>query len=110
MKENVSVVSYILGNKIRNKIVNYKETVNSVFIDEEVSFSNDTGECLCANSTFCDPNHHHIITGDLRIIENAKLRKLLIKGPNYRKPVSINYKHCTQTIENALSNCIEAMS
>ena len=33
----------------------------------------------------------HIITGDLKIIENEKLRKLLTKGPNYRESRNINY-------------------
>ena len=27
----------------------------------------------------------HIISGDLRIIENEKLRKIVSKGPNYRE-------------------------
>ena len=33
----------------------------------------------------------HIIIGDLKIIENEKLRKLLTKGPNYRESRNINY-------------------
>ena len=38
-----------------------------------------------------DP-HGHIITGDLKIIENAKLKELASKGPKYREPNKINWK------------------
>ena len=39
-------------------------------------------------------NHHdgYIITGDLWIIENKKLCKIISKGPNYREPTTINWK------------------
>ena len=33
-----------------------------------------------------------IITGDLKIIENAKLRELVSKGSKYREPNKINWK------------------
>ena len=32
--------------------------------------------CECRQSPLCDPYHQHVVTGDLRIIENDKLRKL----------------------------------
>ena len=35
-KENRPVVTYSLHKTIRNKILNYQDTVNSIFIDEEV--------------------------------------------------------------------------
>ena len=90
-KENIPVVTYELGQPIRNKILNYKETVNSILVDDEVSFSLNTDNCECQNSIFCDPHHKHVVTGDLRIIENPKLRKLLAKGPGYREPRSLNF-------------------
>ena len=33
----------------------------------------------------------HVITGNLGIIENRKLRKLLSKGPSYREQNNINW-------------------
>ena len=36
--------------------------------------------------------HGHVITGDLRVIENAKLREFLAKGPKYREPNRFNCK------------------
>ena len=41
--------------------------------------------CDCKSSTVCYEPHCHIITGDLRIVKNRKLRRLLSKGPKYRE-------------------------
>ena len=41
--------------------------------------------------------HGHVITGDLRVIENAKLRELVAKGPKYREPNRVNCK-ATETM------------
>ena len=35
----------------------------------------------------------YIITGDLKIINNTSLREGFAKGPKYREPKSINWKH-----------------
>ena len=48
-------------------------------------------------SKFCYEPHGPVITGDLRIIENATLRELVAKGPKYREPNRVNWK-ATQTI------------
>jgi len=106
-EENRPMVSYRLGPTIRNKIFNYKDTVNSIRVDEEVSFSTDTERCTCANSQFSDPHHGHIITGDLRVVENDRLRKLLTKGPNFREPKTINFQKALKEITQAIDICIE---
>ena len=92
--------------------MNYEETVRSIqhTNDDDVRFttnseSNSTFPCSCSESSFCDPHHGHIVTGDLRIIENAKLRKLLTKGPNYRENKTINYSKCIREIDNSLNTC-----
>ena len=53
--------------------------------------------CQCKKSKFCYEPHGHVITGDLRVIENAKLRELVAKGPKYRKPNRVNWK-ATETM------------
>ena len=80
--------TYKLDSPIRNTILNYKDAVNSVHIDidEDVSIIQNLPSCDCLNSEFCDPHHGHIVSGDLRVISNSKLRKLFSKGPNYREP------------------------
>jgi hypothetical protein len=59
--------------------------------------------CNCAGSDFCDPHHGHIVSGDLRIIQNKKLRSLLCKGANYREPQRANWKKITNDIKQSLS-------
>ena len=53
--------------------------------------------CQCKESKFCNETHGHVITGDLRVIENAKLRELVAKGPTYREPNRVNWK-ATETM------------
>ena len=66
---NNSALTYQLSKTIRNKIVNYKEAVNCLHVDEDVSFSLYTDQCDCADSCLCGPHHKHIIAGDFRIIK-----------------------------------------
>ena len=44
------------------------------------------------------------VTGDLHIVQNNKLRKLLCKGPKCKEPVSINSSNCKNEIKNSLTN------
>ena len=53
--------------------------------------------CQCKKSKFCYEPHGHVIIGDLRVIENAKLRELVAKGPKYREPNRVNWK-ATETM------------
>ena len=53
--------------------------------------------CQCKESKFCYQPHGHVITGDLRVIENAKLRELVAKGPKYGEPNRVNWK-ATETM------------
>ena len=46
-RDNIPVVTYSLVNTIRNKVLNYKDTVNSIFMDEEVSL---VQELNCVNA------------------------------------------------------------
>ena len=90
-EESMSAVTYSRWGNTRNKILNYKVTVKSIYIDQEVSFTCNTTPSEWQRSKFYDPRQKHIITGDLRLIGNAKLRKHLIKGPNFREPGSLNF-------------------
>ena len=62
---------YSRSKKIGSTIFNYKDVVDEVIADD---WKQDTAiTCSCSNSEFCDPHHGHVVTGDLRIIENRKL-------------------------------------
>ena len=76
-KDSIPIVTYKLGKTIRNNILNYKDAVNSIYVDEEVSLSLNTDLCDCEKSS--DPHHKHIMIVDLRILKNQKLRKLLTR-------------------------------
>ena len=67
-QENNPAVIYKLS-KTTCKILKYKETVNTIYIDEEVLFILNTDQCDCTSSTFCDHHHKHIIEGNLRMIK-----------------------------------------
>ena len=68
-------------SSIASKIFNYKQTAKEI----PDNFMDAKNECKCCDSQFCDPIHGHVVTGDLRIITNNKLRSLLTKGPKYRE-------------------------
>ena len=100
--------TYKLDPPIRNHILNYKEAINSVRIeiDEDVSVIHNLPSCECSSSPFCDPHHKHIVTGDLRIIENQKLRRLFSKGPNYREVKPFNLKKCKESVIDSIDDTI----
>ena len=89
--EQISTV-YILTKTIQSKIFNHKEFIETLdtkdILDNMSSLS-----CNCTTSPFTDTNHGHIVTGDIRIVQDNKLRKLLCKGPKYREPVSVNFSN-----------------
>ena len=78
-----------------NKILYYKETVSSIDTNDNTSYGTGIVECDCQqHKDFVDENRGHVLTGDLRIISNSKLRKLVSKDPNFYEAMSINWKKC----------------
>jgi len=69
-------------------VFNYNQTL----YDIDVSNYNTTSSCDCESSPFCYEPHGHVITGDLRIVKNRNLRRLLKKGPKYREQNTVNWK------------------
>ena len=55
--------------------------------------------CECSTSKYCYGPAGHVVTGDLSIIKDAKLRSLIEKGPSYREQ---NY-----IIGALLRDCVE---
>ena len=77
-------IVYSLEQPISSKIFNFNK-FNTTFNVEDFLKDETVLPCSCHNSKFIDVNHKHIVTGDLRIVENNKLRKLFCKGPKYRE-------------------------
>ena len=57
---------------------------------------------MTEKSKFCGLHLKHIITRNLRIIQNKKLREFPTKGPNYREPKGINCRKAYFEIDQAL--------
>ena len=88
--DEVPMTVFQLSQPIRSTILNYSKFVSTLDL---TAFQNNPGSIPCACSSFdnkfCDPDHKHIITGDLNIIQNTKLRDLIGKGPNFREPQKV---------------------
>ena len=88
------VVSYEYTSTVASKLLNFAPTLSNLNVSEYLSNSQT---CQCKKSKFCYEPHGHVITGDLRVIENARLRELVAKGPKYREPNRVNWK-ATETM------------
>ena len=47
--------------------------------------------CNCESSQYVYTPAGHVVTGNLRIIEDYKLRELIMKGPSHREQNNINW-------------------
>ena len=87
-KDAVPMVTYKLQQSIRSKLFNHEKFVElfniNTFIQNATILS-----CHCENSPFNDPEHGHILIGDLWIVRYNKLRKLITKGHKYRETLAI---------------------
>jgi len=106
--DNPTVV-YKLSNGIRHKIFNYKTFISELDVDAFL-VDNSILPCSCLNSHYQDDHHGHVITGDLRIVKDNKLRKLLSKGPKYREPTTLNFDKSKEVIINGIKECVTKLS
>ena len=60
----------------------------------------------CVGSGFIDKDHQKIVTGDLWIVGNNKLRGLFYEGPEYKETINISSEKAKFTIIEGLSGCI----
>lgn len=72
-------------------MLHYKYIAKSIYLVQEASLSFNTILFDLEKSGFWDSYHKNIVLICLKIIENIKLRKFLIKFPNYREPRSKNF-------------------
>lgn len=79
-------------------------------MNENVAFSLNIEAYKCEHSQFCDPHHKQIICGDLRIIDNSKLRMLMTKCPIYNEPRTLNFNKAFDNINSTINNYIQDSS
>ena len=94
------IISYQYTNTVANKLFNFSSILSNLDI---TNYLFNPQHCQCNTSKFCYEPHGHVITGDLMVIENVKLRELVAKGPKYREPNKINW----QSTETIISNSID---
>ena len=83
-KENEPpIISYTYTKHIANKIFNFSSTLSDLDYHQ---FHNNPSQCECNTSSHLYQPYGHVITGDLSIIPNFKLRDLIAKGSKYREP------------------------
>ena len=85
---------YEYTSNIASKSFYFAPAISNLNFSEYLS---DPQTCQCKKCKFCYEPHGHVINGDLRVIENAKLRELVAKGPKYREPNKVNWK-ATETM------------
>ena len=93
------IVSYSYPRTVAGKIFNFKKAVSELSFDTGTS----TMSCDCATSPYIYTPVKHIVTGNLNIITNKRVRKLLTKGPAYREQNNVNWNKIEEI-------CIEAIA
>ena len=103
-KFETPTVIYKLSQTTGSKIFNFNKFVRGLDVGSFLK-DNTSLPCNCRNSPFIDKHHGHIMTGDLRFIQNSKLRKLFTQGPKYREPRVDNWTEARKCILDGVNAC-----
>ena len=87
-EQDPPLISYRYTRNISRNVFNYNQTLQNIDVND---FDTTTSSCECESSAFRYAHHGHVITGDLRIVKNRRLRRLLEKGPKYREQNTIDW-------------------
>ena len=66
--------------------------------------SNTPTSLDCKNSNYLYPSAGHVITGNLNVIPDARVRNIISKGPKYRFPSNIDFSKCRREIAASLND------
>ena len=80
------MVSYSYSRTISGRIFKQRAVVEELDVDR----GTEGMSCDCSSSSYCYVPAGIVVTGDLTIIRDAKLRSLVRKGPSYREQNSID--------------------
>ena len=78
------IISYQYTNTVASKLFNFSSPLSNLDITNYLS---NPQHCQCNISKFYYERHSHVITGNLMVIENVKLRELVAKEPNTENPI-----------------------
>ena len=82
------IISYTYTKTITSKIFNFSSTLSDLDYHQ---FHNNPSQCEYNTSSHLYQPYGHVITGDLSMIPNSKLRDLIAKGPKYREPCKVDW-------------------
>ncbi|MCU7801424.1 MAG: hypothetical protein KZQ70_15165, partial [gamma proteobacterium symbiont of Lucinoma myriamae] len=100
-KPRAPLISYSYTRPIASKIFNYKQTLQDLTTN---GHAYNPPVCNCASSAFNYGPAGHVITGDLNIINNVKLKEVLSKGPKYREPQSFTWRQNFKIIMDSVED------
>ena len=78
-------IFYKFNIPIGRKVLNYNTFLKQLSKDDINSILSK--KCTCSSSPYNYLPHAHVITGNLNIVTNSKLRKLMSFGAKFREPV-----------------------
>ena len=93
------IICYKYNKPIRNTVFNFNKLVSDLDIHANTPESWD-----CKDSKFIYPAAGHIMTGNLKIISDSRIRYIVSKGPKYRFPSRIDFKKYREEIASALND------
>ena len=93
------IICYKYNKPIRSTIFNFNKIVNDLDIDSNTPASWD-----CKNSNYLYPSAGHVITGNLNVIPDARVRNIISKGPKYRFASNIDFSKCRREIAASLND------
>ena len=85
-KFNIPTVIYNPEKPIHSWIFNFSTTVSNLHIDRFVQVSAIL-QCNSEGFEFIDQHHKNILTGNLKIISDNKIRNLFTKSPKYYEKI-----------------------
>ena len=93
---------YKYGKTIGSKILNYNEVLKGA----EIASYNDITQmsCDCDSSPFKNSNFGHVITGDLNLIQDEKLRELCSFGVKFRENPFLDVNKVMKSVFKCFDN------
>ena len=103
--KELPVIYYKYSKNISHSILNYNSATRETSFE---SFQDIQDlPCSCNEEdvqTFVDPFHGHVLTGDLRIIQNEELRHIMSKGAKFRETPTLSRSQIEDSLFRDLEN------
>lgn len=96
-------ITYENELSIFHKIANYNSFLKELNNDMISNIIESECECKTTYKNFINSHHNHIVTGNLNIIENPKLRNLMEQGTKFREQKRYTINDIQTEVETTLN-------